>query len=241
MIWDTIFFVIFPYMATAIFVAVTVYRSVYRPFSVSSMSSQLLERKKLYWGSISFHYGIILVLTGHLLALLLPLSIRLWDFQPVRLYLLELTGLAMGVWALVGLCILLHRRITVKRVRVVSTPMDFVVLILLLVSVISGVLIATLYRFGTLWFTAIFTPYLLSLLTFQPNLGLVSPLPFVIKLHVLNFFILLAVFPFSRLIHIITYPLGYLIRPWQIVVWNRRDAGRGRDAETRRRGDAVTR
>ncbi len=222
MILDTILFTLFPYIAGAIFIAVTVYRSIYRPFTVSSMSSQLLERKKLYWGSISFHYGIILVLLGHLLALVLPQSVRLWNAVPVRLYLLDLTGLAMGIWALAGLSILLYRRLTVKRVRVVSTPMDLVVLILLLVSVVTGVLIATLYRFGTLWFTAIFTPYLLSLLTFQPQLSLVSPLPFVIKLHVFNFFILLAVFPFSRLIHMITYPLGYLIRPWQIVVWNRK-------------------
>ena len=55
-----------------------------------------------------------------------------------------------------------------------------------------------------------------------------APLPWVIKLHVINFFVLLAVFPFSRLVHIITYPLGYLIRPWQIVIWNRRPRGRAR-------------
>ena len=57
----------------------TIYRSIYRPFTVSSLSSQLLERKKLYWGSISFHYGIVLVLLGHLVALLLPQGLRLWN------------------------------------------------------------------------------------------------------------------------------------------------------------------
>src|SRR5512135_1442163 len=134
MIWDTIFFIILPYIALATFLAVTIYRSIYRPFTVSSMSSQLLERKKLYWGSISFHYGIILVLLGHLLALVLPQSVRLWNAIPVRLYLLDITGLALGIWALVGLSILFYRRISEKRVRMVSTPMDFVVLILLLVS-----------------------------------------------------------------------------------------------------------
>jgi nitrate reductase gamma subunit len=100
--------------------------------------------------------------------------------------------------------------------------MDLIVLIFLLVSVVSGVLVAALYRFGTLWFTAIFTPYLLSLFTLQPQISLVAPLPWVIKLHVINFFVLLAVFPFSRLVHIITYPAGYLLRPWQIVIWNRK-------------------
>jgi len=220
--WNTILFVIFPYISLTLFITVSIYRSIYRPFTISSMSSQLLERKKLYWGSISFHYGVILVLLGHLLALLLPQSLRLWNNVPIRLYLLELTGLALGIWALVGLCILLWRRLSERRIRVVTSPMDVIVLIFLLVSMVTGVLVATLYRFGTFWFTAIFTPYLASLFTFQPNLGLIAPLPWLIKLHVLNFFILLAVFPFSRLVHIFTYPVGYLIRPWQLVVWNRK-------------------
>ena len=220
--WNTILFVIFPYISLTLFITVSIYRSIYRPFTISSMSSQLLERKKLYWGSISFHYGVILVLLGHLLALLLPQSLRLWNNVPIRLYLLELTGLALGIWALVGLCILLWRRLSERRIRVVTSPMDLIVLIFLLVSMVTGVLVATLYRFGTFWFTAIFTPYLASLFTFQPNLGLIAPLPWLIKLHMINFFILLAVFPFSRLVHIFTYPVGYLIRPWQLVVWNRK-------------------
>jgi len=222
MIWDNILFLIWPYISTTIFIAVTIYRSVTRPFTISSMSSQLLERDKLYWGSFAFHYGVILVLLGHLFALLLPHGLLLWNAVPVRLYLLELTGLALGIWALAGLCILIWRRFENRRVRMVTSPMDVVVLVLLLVSMVTGVLVATLYRFGTTWFTAVFTPYLLSLLTFQPLVSLVAPLPFVVKLHVVNFFILLAVFPFSRLVHILTYPLGYLIRPWQIVIRNQK-------------------
>lgn len=227
MIWDNVLFVIFPYISMALFVAVTVYRSVYRPFSVSSLSSQLLERDKLYWGSLSFHYGIVLVLLGHLFALILPEELRLWHSVPIRLYLLQLTGLALGIWALVGLVVLVWRRLSDRRVRVVTTPMDYVVLGLLLVSLLSGVLLASLYRFGTYWFTAIFSPYLLSLFTFRPAVNLLAPLPWLIKLHVFNFFVLLAVFPFSRLIHIATYPLGYLLRPWQIVIWNRKARAAG--------------
>lgn len=229
MIWDTILFVIFPYIALALSIAVTIYRSIHRPFSISSMSSQLLERKKLYWGSISFHYGIVLVLLGHLFALLLPSSLLLWNSVPIRLYLLELTGMALGIWALVGGLILLWRRLSEKRVRMVTTPMDLVVLALVLISALSGVLVATLYRFGTSWFSVIFTPYLVSILTLRPNSSLVAPLPWLIKLHVTNFFILLAVFPFSRLVHIITYPFSYLIRPWQIVIWNRKTRLAGKE------------
>lgn len=220
--WNTIFFVAWPYISLTIFVVVTVYRSIIRPFSVSSLSSQLLENKQLYWGSISFHYGIVLVLLGHLLALLIPRSVVLWNAVPLRLYLLEITGLALGLWSLAGLLILVFRRVTVRRVQVVTTPMDVVVLAALLVSVVSGVLIATLYRFGSYWFTGVFSPYLLSLVTFTPRVDLVAPLPWLIKLHVINNFVLAAIFPFSRLVHIFTYPIGYLIRPWQIVLWNRK-------------------
>jgi len=220
--WDTLWFEILPYIAAGICVSVTLYRSIFRPFTFSSISSQLLERKKLYWGSVPFHYGITLVLLGHLAALLLPKPLQTWNSIPIRLYLLEITGLVLGIWALVGLCILIWRRLSERRVWAVTTPMDLVVLALLLVSAVTGVLTATLYRFGSYWFTLIFAPYLVSVLTLQPSLGLVAPLPWIVKLHVINFFVLLAVFPFTRLVHIITYPLGYLIRPWQIVVRNRK-------------------
>jgi len=216
--WNSLLFVIFPYIALSVCVIGSVYRSIYRPFTISSLSSQLLERRKLYWGSISLHYGILIILLGHLLALLLPRGLMLWNAVPVRLYLLELTGLALGIWALAGLAILIYRRFTTRRLWPVTTRMDWLVLILLLVSVITGVWTATAYRFGSYWFTAVFTPYLWSLITLQPRPEFVAPLPWVIQLHVFNFFLLLLIFPFSRLVHIVTYPLGYLLRPWQIVV-----------------------
>lgn len=224
--WNTLLFLIFPYIAIILAVVLTVYRAVYRPFTISSLSSQLLESKKLYWGSIPFHWGIVIILIMHLLAILLPGGLTLWNAHPIRLYLLEITGLALGLWALVGLLVLIWRRFSNKRVQAVTTPMDGVILILLLVSVVTGVITATAYRFGSYWFTGVLTPYIVSLLTLQPNIALVAPLPWMVKLHVFNFFVLLIVFPFSRLVHIITYPLSYLLRPWQIVVWYRsRSAG----------------
>jgi len=217
---NQLFFVVFPYIAVTLFIAVTIYRSIFRPFTVSSLSSQLLERKKLYWGSIPFHYGIVLILLIHLFALIFPKVLLLWNAVTIRLYLLEFTGFVLGLWCFVGLIVLLWRRVRVPNIKAVTTPMDLVVLLLLLVSVITGVLIASGYRFGSTWFTGVFTPYLWSLLILQPRPELVAPLPWLIQLHVLNNFILMAIFPFSRLIHIITWPLGYLFRPWQIVIWN---------------------
>lgn len=217
--WNSLFFAILPYISIFVAAVVTIYRAIYRPFSISSLSSQLLERKQLFWGSISFHWGITIILLGHLLALLVPGSLIWWNSVPVRLYLLELTGFALALWTLVGLLLLGLRRVSAARVRAVTSPMDVAVWFLLLISVATGIDIALRYRFGTYWFTAVLTPYLWSVLSFRPDVSLVQPLPLTIKLHIVNFFALLLVFPFSRLVHIIAYPLGYLIRPWQIIIY----------------------
>ena len=223
--WNTLLFLIFPYVSIVMAITVTAYRSIYRPFTVSSLSSQLLERKLLYWGSVPFHYGILLILLLHLAALLFPKGLMLWNSVPIRLYLLEFSGLCLAIWGLVGLLLLLGRRMMDARVRAVTTTMDVVILLLLLVTMVSGIVTATSYRFGSVWFTGVLTPYVWSLLTLRPKPELVAPLPWVIQLHVLNFFVLLAIFPFSRLVHIITVPLGYLFRPWQIVIRVRRKSG----------------
>jgi nitrate reductase gamma subunit len=220
--WNTLLFVIFPYVALFIAIIVTIYRSIYRPFSISSLSSQLLERRWLFWGSIPFHWGITIILAGHLVAILIPQSILLWNAEPLRLYLLELTGIGLALWATLGMIVLLWRRVSVARIRAVSTPMDYVVILLLLVSMVTGIIIASAYRWGSYWFPGIFTPYIWSILTFQPNAAPLAPLPFTIKLHVFNFYLLAIAFPFSRLVHIIAWPLGYLLRPWQIVTWLRK-------------------
>lgn len=211
-----------PYVAIVLAVVVTWQRMRSKPFGVSSLSSQLLERKQLYFGSVPFHWGVLIILAGHLLALLLPQGLLLWNAVPLRLYLLEVTGLLLALWALGGLLILFYRRVSVRRLWAVTTAADMAVLVLLGVTLLSGILTAVLYRYGSFWFPSVFTPYLWSIFTLQPRPELVADLPFWIQLHVANFWLLLALFPFTRLVHIITVPLGYLWRPWQIVVWVRR-------------------
>ncbi len=190
---------------------------------MSSVSSQLLESQKLYWGSIPFHWGILFVLLGHLVALVLPASIETWNQVPLRLYALEITGLALAAWAMFGLGMLVYRRVTVGMIRVVTTKMDLVVLGLLTAQVVTGILIAVLYRFGAAWGTSVFVPYVQSLFLLDPRPELVAPLPFILQFHAALFFVFLVVFPFSRLVHIITLPLGYLTRPFQLIKLVRRD------------------
>jgi nitrate reductase gamma subunit len=96
--------------------------------------------------------------------------------------------------------------------------MDLVVLAVIGVQLVTGIWIAVGHRFGSFWGTSVMVPYMRSLLVFQPEPELVAILPVVIKTHVVTFWVFLAVFPFTRLVHIVTVPFGYLIRPWQRVV-----------------------
>lgn len=215
---NDLLFVVFPYVAITLAVVVTIIRWRRHPFSVSALSSQLLEKRKLFWGSLSFHWGITIILLLHLAVLIIPSGFELWNGAPVRLYLLEATGIALALWAGVGLAILLYRRYTNLRVRAVTTRADAVVLGVIAVSIVTGLWIAIGYRWGSFWGTAVFVPYVRSLLIFQPRPELVEALPWVLKIHVLTAFVFVVAFPFTRLVHIITVPFGYLTRPWQKMI-----------------------
>lgn len=218
---DTILFGIFPYVAVALAVIVGLVRYFSDRYSFSSHSSQFLESKTLYWGSVPWHLAILLVLAAHLLAFLFPTAWGALAGRPLRLYLLEVTGLALGVTTVIGVALLLLRRAGNERVSVVSSPMDFVVLGLLLVQVATGVWIAFTLRWGSVWYLHTATPWLWSLLKFDPQVQYLAALPWIVKVHAVNAFLLIALFPFSRLVHIVTVPLEYLGRSAQLVVWNR--------------------
>jgi nitrate reductase gamma subunit len=213
-------FGVVPYAVITLAVVVSIVRWRSAPFTITSLSSQLLESRKLYWGSISFHWGLSLILLGHLAALVVPRGFELWNGAPLRLYLLEMTGLALALWAGFGVVVLIIRRLWTPRVRRVTTPMDTVVLAIIGVQIATGIWIAVGYRWGSYWGTGVFVPYVRSLITFQPDPSYVEPLPWILKAHVLSFYAFLAVFPFTRLMHIVTLPLQYLFRPWQKVIAN---------------------
>ncbi len=219
---DALLFVAFPYVAVALAVAVGLYRYFYDRFSYSSISSQFLEDRALFWGSVPWHYGIGIVLLAHLLALLLP---GLWGGllgAPVRLYLLEITGYALAAMAVLGILLLLVRRLTNRRITAVTSAMDWVFLAVLLGQVTLGLVVALFYRWGSQWYLYTAVPWLVSLFTLNPQVQTVAALPWLVKLHFLGGFVIVGLFPFTRLVHFITFPITYLWRPYQVVIWNRR-------------------
>jgi nitrate reductase gamma subunit len=216
---DALLFVAFPYAALLLFFVGTIVRYRSRPFSYSSLSSQFLENRHHFWAEVPFHYGILYVLTGHLVAFLLPGVILGWNASPLRLYLLELSGLAAATLALIGIVNVMLRRSRDARSRVTATTADWIVYALLFVQIATGLYVATSHPWGSSWFAAIATPYLRSLATFAPDASLLAPMPLLFKVHVAGLWTLLALFPFTRLVHVLVVPNPYLWRRPQVVRW----------------------
>lgn len=218
---DLFFFTALPYVAVAIFSYGTIKRYRTSKFSYSSLSSQFMEGRRLFWGSVPFHWGLLIVFTGHLIAFLFPKTLLLFNQIPLRLVILEISGFAAAIATYIGLSQLIVRRMTHARIRVVTSPMDWLIIFLLYIQIITGLLVALFYRWGSSWFAAVLTPYLYSIFRLQPDIAAVSALPWLIKTHIIGAFLILALLPFTRLVHLLVYPLHYLWRPYQRVLWYR--------------------
>ncbi len=220
--FEILLFVVFPYVAVIVAILMSLYRYYTNRFTYSSLSSQFLENRTLFWGSPAWHYGILLILGAHLLAMLFPKTWGNLIANQVRLYVLEITGLALALVTVVGMTLLIVRRIRSPRVLSVTSGMDWLLLATLLTQVALGFWIALVYRWGADWYLHTAVPWMTSLLVFDPQIQYVTALPWVVKLHILGGFFIILLIPFTRLVHAFTYPITYLWRPYQVVVWNRR-------------------
>lgn len=223
---DTINNIIFgqlPYVLLTIAIVGTIYRYKNMRFTWSSQSSEFLENKILFWGSFPWHYGIILILLMHITAIFIPKVVLAWNSNPIRLYALEITGLALGILAFFGLLGFIYRRLTDSRAKVMTTPWDVLLLIVLLIQIVTGLTNATMYRWGSNWYAAAAVPWIWSILTLQPNPEYVKNLPLLTKIHILNAMIFIGLIPFTRLVHMLAFigPLKYITRPYQVVRWYR--------------------
>ena len=215
---DAFLFGVFPYLAVAVTVVGALRRFGAMRDTVTTSSSQMLESRLQHWGSVSWHYAILLILLAHLAAVLLPGAVAGALSSPGRLVVIEVTGLALGLTALAGLVLLGVRRLTL---RGETTWLDWTVMLLLLVQVATGVLVAVTARWGLSWFLYTATPWLGSLARFSPRVDLMSVMPWPLKLHAVNAFVLVALVPFTRLAHALVAPVEYLWRIPQVVIWRR--------------------
>ncbi len=218
---DRFLFGVLPYLSMVIFFVITIQRYRTIKFSYSTLSSQFLENRQHFWGNVPFHYGILAVLAGHVVAFIIPRQILLWNSVPLRLYVLELSALIFSLLTLVGLFALLNRRFRNKKIRVVTSTADWVLYLLLFVQIVGGIYIAIHHRWGSSWFSISIVPYLWSLIKLNPDILYITGMPLMVKLHMINAFLIIGFFPFTRLVHILVVPNPYFWRKVQVVRWYR--------------------
>jgi nitrate reductase gamma subunit len=216
---DLLLFVALPYTSLVLLVVGSVWRFRADPFSYSALSSQVLESRRLVWGSVPWHLAILVIFFGHLLPIVFPgLWLALVAHRPVLLT-VETIGVAAAVLALAGLLVLVARRLLSPRLQRVTSVMDLTVAGLLFAQVAVGLGVALTHRWGSRWAAGTLAPYLLGLLTFRPDLTWVTGMPPLVKLHLFGAWIIFALVPFTRLVHAFSVPLSYLTRAPQKVVW----------------------
>lgn len=236
---DAFLLVGLPYLAIFVLVAGSIYRFRRNRFSYSALSSQFLENRRLLWGSVPWHIGILIVLVGHIIPLSMPGLWKALTANRALLLTVEAIGLGASLLAIFGLTVLIVRRVTTARLQPVTSIMDVAILVLLMGQILLGVGVAVTHRWGAAWAPGTLSPYLASILTFRPDMSYVAEMPGMIKLHLAGAWIILLLLPFSRLVHIFSLPIGYLWRPPQKVVWTNprreRSAAASRQVEESRR------
>jgi nitrate reductase gamma subunit len=217
---DYFLFVGLPYAALFSIIAVTIYRFNSDRFGFSSLSSQFLEKEKLFWGSVPWHIGILIIVIGHGAAFLTPKLLQSLVSNQTIMYTFEGIGLTAAFFALFGLIVLFVRRLRNARIQAVTSNMDLVILTLLTIQIFLGILTATLYKWGSSWSPGVVAPYMHSIFAFNPDMSYVKDLPFVIKAHIVVAWLIILLVPFTRLVHMFSLPITYIGRLPQVVIWS---------------------
>jgi len=222
---DVLLWVVFPYLAAASFIIGHVLRYRYDQFGWTSRSTQIYESKLLRWGSPLFHYGILGVFAGHVVGLLIP---REWMYAvgiDEHVYHLGATwiGTAVALVTIAGMVILLARRGAIRRVARVTTVTDVVMYVFLVGSLALGTIAVIQFQVlgAGYQYRGTISPWIRSLIVFQPDIGLMASVPLAFKLHILASTALFLIWPYTRLVHALSVPIGFLFRPY--VVYRSRD------------------
>jgi nitrate reductase gamma subunit len=212
--------IVLPYLCLAVFVTGHVWRWRHDQFGWTTHTSQLLENRLLRLGSPLFHLGTLGVIGGHAMGLLVPASVT--EAIGISEHLYHLTavwgGTVTGVAMCAGLALLIARRFVSGRVRRVTTRMDkalYAVLAAMAALGMTATVATNLLGDGydyretvAVWFRGIFW--------LQPHSELMIGAPLVYQLHAIGGFLLLALWPFTRLVHVWSAPLAYLWRPYVV-------------------------
>lgn len=214
-------FQILPYIALATIILGSILRFDRDPYSWRTKSSQLLRRKQLIIGSVLFHGGILIVLLGHLVGLFTP--IRLIEILGIPFSLKQIIAIVVGgvagTAAWIGLTILIHRRLFDERIRKTSSFADIGIVVLLWIQLTLGM--ATIpfslhHLDGSVM--KLFMQWAQHIVTFRGDAWeYIKDVHPVYKAHINLGFLIFILFPFTRLVHMFSAPVGFVARPYQIV------------------------
>jgi len=212
---DSIFWVALPYAALTCFVVGHVWRHSRDGFRWTARSTQLFERRLLLVGSYAFHLGALGAIAGHVLGILVPES---WTgaigVSEHDYHLLAVAGgVSAGILVCIGALVLVYRRLKIDRIRATTLPSDWVMYPLLLATITLGMICTVAGGFFDEYnYRETVSPWFRSIFTLDPKGSLMLDAPLVYQLHVSVAWVLFAVWPFTRLVHVWSVPFGYLVR-----------------------------
>ena len=216
-------FGVYPYIALAVFLLGSLIRFDREQYTWKSDSSQLLRRGQLRLGSNLFHIGILALFAGHFVGLLTPKDVyhALGLTTEAKQMLAIVAGGIFGGMCLIGLLLLMHRRLTEPRIRETSTRMDVLIQVWILATLLLGlisILVSLEHRDGGVM--VLLGLWAQHIVTFRGGAAdFIADVHVIYKMHVFFGLTLLVLFPFSRLVHVWSgfATLGYLTRAPQIV------------------------
>ncbi|WP_299037952.1 respiratory nitrate reductase subunit gamma [uncultured Pseudokineococcus sp.] len=215
---DVVLWVVVPYVAMAVFVVGHYWRYRYDKFGWTTRSSQLYESRLLRWGSPLFHFGILAALGGHVVGLGIPTSWTEAAGIPEHAYHVVAVGLGAvaGIGTIAGLAILIYRRRTVGPVFSATTRNDKLMYVLLTTTILLGLSNTVLGNFvgEGVDYRHTVSPWFRGLFYFSPKPELMAEAGLGYQLHALSACALFAAWPFTRLVHVFSAPLGYFTRPY---------------------------
>ncbi|WP_267224437.1 respiratory nitrate reductase subunit gamma [Dyella silvae] len=217
---DQFAFQIYPYIALAVFLVGSWARYDRAMYTWRTGSSQLLSSRGMRVGSNLFHVGVLMILGGHLVGLLTPHSVYEHVISaPQKQLLAMVVGGVFGMLCLVGLTILLVRRLFNPRVRATSTGGDTLLLVLLMAQLLLGmysIIVSTHHMDGGVMIQL--GEWAQHIVTFRSGAAdYIADVNWVYKAHIVLGMTLFLVAPFTRLVHVWSIPLSYLCRPYQVV------------------------
>ncbi|MBY0098718.1 respiratory nitrate reductase subunit gamma [Mesobacillus maritimus] len=207
---------VFPYICGTILIVATFYRFIYRGKSWTAPSTEIFEKKWLRIGSIVFHYGIIFAFVGHLMGVLIPIEVYNSlgvDDHTYHIFAIVGGGFA-GLMVVMGLIFLLIRKFSFPRVKAHTSFGDYFTIVLLLLVAGLGTYMTIIYNTTVVAYEYRLTigPWFRSLFTFNPVSGLMLGVPTLFKVHVVLSFLLFASIPFTKLVHMFSFPVRYPTR-----------------------------